>query len=58
MGMRMKEDWPLVREALGPKEFHRRSHYSSRHYEISEKLIETPELASLIGELSTSTDDD
>lgn len=54
----MKEDWPLVREALGTKEFHRRSHYSSRHYEISEKLIETPELASLIGELSTSTDDD
>lgn len=35
----------------------KKSHDPARVNEISEKLVENPELASLIGELSTSTDD-
>ena len=35
----------------------KKNHDPSRVNEISEKLMENPELASLIGELSTSTDD-
>ncbi len=35
----------------------KKNHDPSRVNEISEKLMENPELAKLIGELSTSTDD-
>ena len=35
----------------------KKSYDPSKVNEISEKLMENPELASLIGELSTSTDD-